>query len=387
MKIGQFFRIPERAADIEHLWKHGQPLSPTTRPVWVSPDDAAGYRLLGSASWPNPPRERRDEYFTELQELRDSGIIVEQAPNGLCDHRFLLRAPTGPWNNDAEFAVGLYEGENHLSLRPAVGVANPILTRAHVTDIPASFVADPFMIRADGTWHLFVEIMHAKSGLGVIGLATSRDARAWTYKQVVLSEPFHLSYPQVFAWKNDFYMVPESYQAGGVRLYRADDFPTKWKYVRTLLAAPFVVDASIFRHADRWWMFADTSPGMDNSRLSLYFASQLEGPWQEHPKSPVIDGDPLIARPGGRVLAEESRLVRFTQACTPYYGTAVRGFEIVELTPTTYREAPLSPAPLLSGAGKGWNARGMHHIDLHHLGKNHWIACVDGWTSPSLLGK
>jgi hypothetical protein len=29
--------------------------------------------------------------------------------------------------------------------------------------------------------------------------------------------------------------------------------------------------------------------------------------------------------------------------------------------------------------GTGWNRSRMHHIDPHHVGSGHWIACVDGW--------
>jgi hypothetical protein len=39
---------------------------------------------------------------------------------------------------------------------------------------------------------------------GEIGLATSEDGLKWDYKQVVLNEPFHLSYPYVFEWQVRF---------------------------------------------------------------------------------------------------------------------------------------------------------------------------------------
>src|SRR5262249_51325998 len=138
-------------------------------------------------------------------------------------------------NNDAVFSIGIYAGESPFALGPAPGVADPVLTHHDVTDVPAAFVADPFMFHVDGIWYLFFEIMHARSGKGEIGLATSVDGIAWKYRQVVLAEPFHLSYPHVFSWQGDFYMVPESYQAGGVRLYRATNFPTRWSFERMLI--------------------------------------------------------------------------------------------------------------------------------------------------------
>jgi hypothetical protein len=385
MRIGRYFRIPQGPGDIERLWRESQALSAATRPVWVSPDDAPGYRLVGTASWSQPASDELPGYLAEINELRDAGLIVDQAPSGLCEHRFYLRAPTGPWNNDAVFAIGIYAGDTPFSLRPAPDVSNPVLTHRDVTDIPAAFVADPFMIRVGQTWHLFFEIMHARSGKGEIGLATSPDGRAWTYRQVVLAEPFHLSYPYVFEWRGDHYMVPETYQAGAVRLYRATDFPTRWACVRTLLEGPFFADSSPFVHDGRWWMFTDASAGMDNQTLRLYTAEEPVGPWREHPRSPVADGDPRKARPAGRVLAEDGRVFRFAQACLPYYGTEVRAFEVTELSPTAYGEREVQAAPILKGTGSDWNACGMHHVDVHRESTGHWRACVDGWTSETVL--
>ena len=97
---------------------------------------------------------------------------------------------TGPSHN---WSIGRYAGPTSLELRPDPEVANPVLTAADMRDVPASFVADPFLIRSGGLWYLFFEVMHPSTGRGVIGLATSEDAAHWTYRGVVLEEPFHLS--------------------------------------------------------------------------------------------------------------------------------------------------------------------------------------------------
>jgi len=35
--------------------------------------------------------------------------------------------------------------------------------------------------------------------------------------------------------------------------------------------------------------------------------------------------------------------------------------------------------PILKASGVGWNKDGMHHIDLHQVEQDKWIACVDGF--------
>ena len=268
----------------------------------------------------------------------------------------------------------MFGGDDPLRLQPMGGGA--VLASADVTDVAAKFVADPFMARADGVWHMFFEVMRTEDARGVVGHATSTDGRAWRYDRVVLDEPFHLSYPQVVAADGTFHLVPESYRAGGIRLYRAAAFPHRWSLVRTLIEGE-LVDPSVFRFDGRWWMLA-ASPALRAVDLHLFEASALEGPWREHPMSPVVRGDPVSARPAGRVIVRGGVPVRFAQDCSARYGSAVRAFEIVELSRTRYSEQPVGAEPLFAGSGSDWNGARMHHVDAHQLGDGTWLACADG---------
>jgi hypothetical protein len=280
------------------------------------------------------------------------------------------RSLPSPWS------IGIYSGSDPFQLVPAPGVKNPVLTASHVTDVAAEFVADPFMIKAGQTWHMFFEVMNGETGNGEIGLATSSNGLDWTYKQIVLREPFHLSYPYVFGWRGAWYMVPETLKAGFIQLYKATKFPTKWSLHSKLVPGTYS-DPSIVHFARRWWLFACSTPH-DHDTLRLYFSPRLLGPWREHPASPIVEGNQRLARPAGRVLTIGRRLTRFTQDCYPYYGKQVRAFEIATLTPDLYRETELDKSPVLTASGRSWNRSGMHHIDPHRLNANHWIACVDG---------
>jgi hypothetical protein len=268
-----------------------------------------------------------------------------------------------------------------VELAPPQGVSNPVLTWRDVDDAFAVFVADPFMLPVDGTWHMFFEAVVWDDGgtKGVISHATSRDGLRWQYQRVVLEEPFHLSYPFVLASGGEHYMIPESQGAGVVRLYRADPFPHRWVHVGDLLAGPVLLDSTVFERDGRWWMMVDTSPGLNDETLRLFHAPALRGPWTEHPRSPVVRGDPRMSRPAGRVLCTPDRVLRFAQGARPDYGTDVRAFEITTLTPDAYAEREVPGGPVLTASGRGWNRRGMHHIDVHPLADGRWLACVDGW--------
>ncbi len=378
MKEGKYFQIPEGPADIERLWEEAKPLEPTDLPTWLAPEDASIYRYIGSTSWAGLLARDRENYFAELEEIRLIGLIVEQDPDDSRVHRVYIAAPV----YEDIWAIGIYVGDSPFSFTPQQGLNNPVLTREDVSDVQAVFVADPFMLRVNDTWHMFFEVMNWRANKGEIGFATSKNGVQWTYQQIILAEPFHLSYPYVFAWMNDYYMIPESYQASSIRLYKALTFPTRWSFVDTLLERPYLVDASIFRYDNKWWLFTETNPNVKHDTLRLYYAADLIGPWLEHPMSPIIEGNAHIARPGGKVLVINNKVIRYAQNCYPYYGTEVRAFEITALTTMSYNEREVGQNPVLMPSGHGWNACGMHHVDAHLLDDGRWIACVDGRSHP-----
>ena len=96
-------------------------------------------------------------------------------------------------------------------------------------------------------------------------------------------------------------MVPESTRANAVRLYIARDFPNRWELLVTLLEGSRFADSSLFRWHDRWWLFAETSADVSHTTLRLFTAERLIGPWNEHPKSPIVAAD-------GRSLARAVRV-------------------------------------------------------------------------------
>ncbi|ARV57694.1 hypothetical protein BZZ01_02715 [Nostocales cyanobacterium HT-58-2] len=288
------------------------------------------------------------------------------------------KLPLGALTKKERWSIGIYTGKSPVHFTSPKEIKNPVLTRRNVSDVRAGFVADPFMIKVDQTWFMFFEVLNQQTRRGEIGLATSEDTVNWKYEQIVLAEPFHLSYPQVFEWMNEYYMIPETHQANSIRLYKASKFPTEWSFIGNLKSGALFLDASIFRYADKWWLFTETNPQHNFDTLRLYYADELLGSWTEHPKSPIISGNAHIARPGGRVVVMNDKIIRYTQDCQPYYGTQVRAFEITELTTTSYKEREIDQSLILKPTGVGWNGAGMHHIDSHFIEEGKWIACVDG---------
>jgi len=315
---------------------------------------------------------------------RQNTVLFALVLGGAVGAAIVLRLRGIPYiTQEKQWSIGIYTGASPLDLHAASGVSNPVLSARDVTDVPAKFVADPFLIQRDATWYMFFEVLNADNGRGEIGFASSDDTRHWRYGRIVLAEPFHLSYPYVFAADGIYYMIPESGAAQSVRLYKSDDFPTHWVFVDTLLSGSAFADSSLVRFGNTWFLFTETRPYV-NDTLGLYVADALTGPWRAHPQSPIVGNNPHSSRPAGRIVATNGTLLRFAQDDSPNYGTQVFGFEITTLTATTYAERPVGAAPILRPGDDGWNAKGMHQIDAHQVGEHEWIACVDGaqrhWT-------
>jgi hypothetical protein len=274
------------------------------------------------------------------------------------------------------WSIGIYTGESPVSLRPSPNVQNPVLTHAHVTDIAASFVADPFMVHENGIWYMFFEVLNAVTGLGEIGLATSPNATDWVYRQIVLKKPYHLSYPYVFQWQDDYYMTPETLTPGAIRLYRAERFPTSWVWVADLVPGR-LADPSPFRLHDRWWMLACGTP-YGHDMLRLFDSAHLTHGWRESPGSPLIRNNRHIARPAGRVTPWGGGVIRYAQDCYPTYGNRVHAFFAEDFAGSPHQEVEMPAPVLLPDPAGDWASSGMHHVDPHPISSGTWVACVDG---------
>ena len=274
---------------------------------------------------------------------------------------------------ESVWTLGIYAGPSPLQLRPAPKVANPVLTAADVTDMKVNALAHPFLVIKDQRYYMFFTAKDLESDSGGIGLAESSDGIQWRFRRTVIREPFVLSHPYVFEWRNEYYLIPEAHTETSVRLYKATAFPEKWAYVGNLLEGDHFISPTLARHKGMWWLF--TSPS-GNDTLRLFYASDFRGPWKEHPLSPIVKKDLRTARPAGRPFVIDGSLYRLGQDCYPTYGRAVRAFQITEISPTTYAEKMVE-APVVEASGKGWNSEGMHHVDAQRTGTGQWIAVVD----------
>ena len=210
--------------------------------------------------------------------------------------------------------------------------------------------ADPFVVNAQGRRLVFVEeMLEPKRNNANIACVELIDGGARRLG-VALDEPGHLSFPQVFAWQDRWYMTVESSYDRRVSLYRATGFPLEWVRVQDLVTGRVCVDPTLHHHDGRWYLFTNVAENGNSTsdELFLFTADDLEGPFVPHPASPIVC-DVRRARMAGRLFHHHGRLIRPAQDCGPGYGNAVVFNEVLELGPNVYHERQLSRlAPYLT---------------------------------------
>jgi hypothetical protein len=203
-----------------------------------------------------------------------------------------------------------------------------------------AFWADPFLLKKQDKSYLFFEEFSYKDRRGHIS-CTLMDAEGEIGEpQVVLERPYHLSYPFLFEYRGEFYMIPETAENRAVEAYRCTRFPDQWEFHKTLLSDVQAVDATLVEYSMRWWMFVNIAAqgGSTWDELHLFYSDDpLSANWIAHPMNPIIS-DARSARPAGRVFRRDGGLIRPSQDSSLRYGYAVNFNRITKLTIHDYEE-------------------------------------------------
>ena len=203
------------------------------------------------------------------------------------------------------------------------------------------FWADPDVVSREGKTFLFFEDASRRTGKGRISVMRLSGDGSVSSPSVVLSKPYHLSYPHIFEWDNEIYMIPESAENRTIDLYRFTEFPHKVEFVYSLMERIEAYDSTIFFHDDRYWLFANIRchPGASTwDELCVFYSeSPVSRSWHPHPMNPVIS-DITRARPAGHIFTKGGELFRPSQDSSHRYGYALNINKVTVLTTKDYQE-------------------------------------------------
>lgn len=202
------------------------------------------------------------------------------------------------------------------------------------------FLADPFVIKKNGTHFCFVEDLDYRTNRGSIS-AYKITSSSCDSLGVVLEEDFHLSFPFIFEYQNEFYMCPETHEKGEIRVYKCIEFPSKWEFHKTLMKDVSAADSMIFKRDKVWWLFTNidkSGVGDHGCQLHIFSADNpLSDEWVAHENNPVIF-NPLVARNGGLIVSQNEIYRVYQRQGFDMYGEACGIARIASLSPTEYIE-------------------------------------------------
>jgi len=200
-------------------------------------------------------------------------------------------------------------------------------------------------LERDGNYYVFIEESLNRRGKGHISVFVIDSDGNVGEPVKVLEQPYHLAYPHVFEWNGDYFMVPDTSEAGTISLYRCTEFPLKWEFSCHLLEGVKAFDTTLLQRDGIWWMFTnmvENEGGSDWDELFLFHSEYLESKkWIAHPLNPIVS-DVTNARPAGAIFGQGDHLYRPAQDCGRRYGYAFQINEIVTLNESDYSEKTIA---------------------------------------------
>ena len=215
-----------------------------------------------------------------------------------------------------------------------------------IKNLPGHFFADPFVVERNKKHYVFVEDYIKKDSKAVISVIEIDDKDNHKHFTNIIEEDFHLSFPFIFEYENDLFMVPESSENKDIRLYKCLKFPNKWIYCYNLISNIHAADTIIFKKSNLYWLLTTTSNNNDySSQLNIFYSDNpLSQSWKAHKNNPV-KYDINNGRNGGLIIKNNGELIRAVQTFDynkygqNQYGRKINLNSIINISETDFIES------------------------------------------------
>ena len=112
---------------------------------------------------------------------------------------------------------------------------------------PANFYwADPFLYKYKNRDYLFFENFNIKMQRGKISVGQLINNSLVNIKDI-LNFNYHMSYPFVFNFKKNIFLIPETSNKKRVEIWKSVSFPYKWKLYKILFKNESHADVTLLK--------------------------------------------------------------------------------------------------------------------------------------------
>ena|SRR2546425_2344276 len=220
------------------------------------------------------------------------------------------------------------------------------------------YLADPFGVPKGSATEVLFEEFDFRSNEGSISCARVESDGYVSPPRVAIEFPFHASYPYLVERQGSEFCIPETAHGREVSLYRAVEFPHRWTKDAILIRDLPGLDNTLIERDGRFWLFNTDSDDGPFSKLRIWHAPDLRGPWKPHPANPVKT-DLASARPGGTPFVFDGQLYRPSQDSSKGYGGSIVLNRVLRLTTTEYQE---ERAAVIAPFQDGSHRHGIHTL-------------------------
>lgn len=222
------------------------------------------------------------------------------------------------------------------------------------------WLADPILFEHDEKVYLFCEAYNKRLKKGEIACILLDDESGTYELSIVLSEPFHLSYPMVYADHGQIYMIPESAYERKVIRYRCVDFPLVWEVDHVLAEGLALADTTFLKYgSNKYYLTSLLHDRVPNGNDLYLYTEENDGLCRVFDE-PIIR-DVSLTRSGGKVFSHDGELIRPSQDCSNGdYGHSLNFNIIRRIDASGYEEklkVKISPKDI----------RITEHIKLHGI--------------------
>ena len=221
--------------------------------------------------------------------------------------------------------------------------------------------ADPYVIKKENFHYIFFEDYSLKKEKGAVSCIRVDKKNRTKYFKEIIEENFHLSFPFIFKYNKNYFMIPESEKNNSLRLYKCIKFPDKWRFVKKIIKNVNCVDSVVFKWGKKWILLTSQAENefLHNKLFAYTSKNPISSNWKKLNSNPVVESN-IFGRNAGLIQESKRQIYRISQAYLPgNYGAFISINKILNIFKNKYYEKKIKDVlPLYEK-----NIRGIHTLN------------------------
>lgn len=229
--------------------------------------------------------------------------------------------------------------------------------------------ADPIVYEYDEKTYVFMELFDNETKKGKIAVSILSESGLST-PNVIIEESWHLSYPRVFEFDGNIYILPETNKTKNLYFYKCINFPNEWKLTSKIENIGRFSDSEVLSYGKKLIIIFSEKKA-DNpffTRLKIGELKNIDGKFiidmESFERFNLNQDYSLNSRNGGSIFVHNGDLVRVCQESSPLsYGLGLRFNKILNINKNEFKEETIKRIcvnDIKSNLQKNCIATGIH---------------------------